>query len=68
MAVLQADDENIAYHLWIGTTITVAAATVAVALRWTARWVARVGFGWDDYTIMVALVDIHLVEIDALCF
>lgn len=64
MAITHSNDENIAYELWIGTTITVAAATIAVALRWTARWVSRVGYGWDDYTIIVALVSIRLVEID----
>ncbi|PKY07982.1 FAD/NAD(P)-binding domain-containing protein [Aspergillus campestris IBT 28561] len=56
MAITHNDDENIAYELWIGTTITVAAATIAVVLRWTARRVSHVGYGWDDYTIMIALV------------
>lgn len=37
-------------------TTTVVPATLAVMLRFTARYVSRAGFWWDDYTILVDLV------------
>lgn len=48
--------DNISWHIWVGTTTTVVPASLAVALRFTARYVSRAGFWWDDYTILVALV------------
>lgn len=48
--------DNISWHIWVGTTATVVPAILAVTLRFTARYVSRAGFWWDDYTLLVALV------------
>jgi hypothetical protein len=57
MASAQAPpDENIAWHLYVGTIVTIVPATIAVILRFISRHVARVGLWWDDYTIAIALV------------
>lgn len=48
--------DNISWHIWVGTTTTVVPAIIAVTLRFTARYVSRAGFWWDDYTILAALV------------
>ncbi|KAJ5197852.1 uncharacterized protein N7498_006969 [Penicillium cinerascens] len=47
--------DNISWHIWVGTTTTVFPASLVVALRFTARYVSRAGFWWDDYTILIAL-------------
>ncbi|XHG09504.1 hypothetical protein AWENTII_012559 [Aspergillus wentii] len=49
-------DDNIAYRLWIGTIVTLVPATIAVIVRFIARFASRVGYWWDDYTIIVALI------------
>lgn len=49
-------DDDIAYHIWVGTIVTLVPATIAVVLRYFARHASRVGFWWDDYLIFVSLV------------
>jgi hypothetical protein len=56
MESTQLPHDNISWRIWVGTTTTVVPATLAVTLRFTARYVSRAGFWWDDYTILVALV------------
>jgi hypothetical protein len=49
-------DDNIAWHIYVGTIVTIVPATIAVILRFVSRHVAHAGFWWDDYTIAIALV------------
>ena len=42
------------------TTFLTAAALLAIALRFCARRLKKVGLGWDDYTIMAAMVSLDL--------
>ena len=42
------------------TAFLTVAALVAIALRFCARRLKQVGLGWDDYTIMAAMVSLHL--------
>lgn len=57
---MAADDTgpnvNIAWRIWVGTIATLVPATISVVLRFIARYVARAGYWWDDWTILVALV------------
>ena len=39
-----------------GTITLIIVATIAVALRLTARKVSTANFWWDDWTLVVALV------------
>ncbi|KAL4923821.1 uncharacterized protein BDV17DRAFT_301564 [Aspergillus undulatus] len=48
--------ESIAYQIWIGTVVTVVAATIAVVLRFISRCIARAGLWWDDWVIAASLV------------
>ncbi|KAJ5820243.1 hypothetical protein N7474_005834 [Penicillium riverlandense] len=48
-------DENIAWHIYVGTIVTIVPATIAVILRFISRHVARAGLWLDDYTIAIAL-------------
>ncbi|KAJ5909579.1 hypothetical protein N7504_004222 [Penicillium tannophilum] len=56
MDLNQTSDVDITWHIYVGTIATVVPATIAVALRFTARHVSRAGFWWDDYTIAMSLV------------
>ena len=38
------------------TTFLTIVALIAIALRFCARRLKKVGLGWDDYTIMAAMV------------
>ena len=42
------------------TTFLTIVALVAIALRFCARRLKKVGLGWDDYTIMAAMVSPYL--------
>ncbi|KAL4901292.1 hypothetical protein BDW74DRAFT_84770 [Aspergillus multicolor] len=48
--------EDIEYKIWVGTVVTVVAATAAVMLRFVSRNIARVKLWWDDWVIVVSLV------------
>jgi hypothetical protein len=48
--------DNISWCIYVGTITTIVPATIVVILRYFARYVARAGFWWDDYTIVAALV------------
>jgi hypothetical protein len=48
--------DNISWRLYVGTITTIVPATIVVLLRFIARYVAKAGFWWDDYTIVGALV------------
>ncbi|KAJ9315305.1 hypothetical protein DTO271D3_4472 [Paecilomyces variotii] len=48
-------DVDISWRIWVGTITTVVPATFAVALRFTARYVASAGLWWDDWTILASL-------------
>ena len=41
------------------TTFLTVMALLAIALRFCARRLKKVGLGWDDYTIMAAMVSLH---------
>lgn len=47
---------DITWHIYVGTIATIVPATIAVALRFIARYVSTAGFWWDDYTIALSLV------------
>jgi hypothetical protein len=49
-------NDNIAWHILLGTIITIVPATLCVILRFISRHFARAGLWWDDYTIAAALV------------
>ncbi len=49
-------DVNIEWHIWVGTIIPLVAATLAVICRFIARNISSAKFGWDDWTLVVALV------------
>jgi hypothetical protein len=51
--------DNIAWCIYVGTITTIVPATIVVILRYFARYAARAGFWWDDYTIVGALVSIQ---------
>jgi hypothetical protein len=55
-SVQELPDDNISWHILVGTIITIVPATLCVILRFISRHVARAGLWWDDYTIAVALV------------
>ncbi|KAL4947390.1 hypothetical protein BDW69DRAFT_178501 [Aspergillus filifer] len=48
--------EDIAYQIWVGTIVTVVAATIAVVLRFISRYIAKAGFWWDDWVIVASLL------------
>ncbi|OJJ00155.1 hypothetical protein ASPVEDRAFT_149127 [Aspergillus versicolor CBS 583.65] len=48
--------DDIDYQIWIGTVVTVVAATVAVTLRFVSRHLARSGYWWDDWVIVASLI------------
>ena len=46
----------------VANAICFAIAVIAVTLRFTSRRLARVYYGWDDWSVMVALVSCHSVR------
>lgn len=48
--------DDISWRIYVGTITTIVPATIVVILRYIARYVAKAGFWWDDYTIVAALV------------
>lgn len=53
-------DNSLAWKVWLGSSVSVLAATVAVAARLLARKISAAPFWWDDWTIMVSLVSMNL--------
>ena len=51
-------DVSLAWKVWLGSIVSVVAATVAVALRLFARRLSAAPFWWDDWTIVASLVSI----------
>ena len=49
-------DVSLAWKVWLGSIVSVVAATVAVALRLYARRLSAAPFWWDDWTIVASLV------------
>ena len=49
-------DVSIAWKVWLGSIVSVVAATVAVVLRLIARRLSAAPFWWDDWTIVASLV------------
>ncbi|KAJ5766595.1 uncharacterized protein N7511_004211 [Penicillium nucicola] len=49
-------NDNISWHILVGTIITIVPATLCVILRFISRHVSCAGIWWDDYTIAAALV------------
>ncbi|BCS22383.1 uncharacterized protein APUU_30608S [Aspergillus puulaauensis] len=47
---------DIDYRIWIGTVVTVVPATIAVALRFVSRHIAKAGYWWDDWAIVASLI------------
>ncbi|KAL8868716.1 MAG: hypothetical protein Q9174_004804 [Haloplaca sp. 1 TL-2023] len=56
MSGTQPPDDSLAWRVWVGSVVSVALATVFVALRLLARRISSASFWWDDYTIIAALV------------
>jgi hypothetical protein len=48
------------WHIYVGTIATIIPATIAISLRFAARYVSSAGFWWDDYTIALSLVSFRL--------
>ena len=42
------------------TTFLTIVALIAIGLRFCARRLKKVGLGWDDYSIMAAMVSLSL--------
>lgn len=58
MASLQdLPQDDISWRIWVGTLTTVIPATIIVILRFVSRHASRAGFWWDDYTIVISLVN-----------
>lgn len=55
--------DDIAWRIYVGTITTIVPATIVVILRYIARYVARAGLWWDDYTIVAALVSTQAFSI-----
>ena len=51
-------DDNIAWRAWVGSIVSVVLATAAVAARLVARKLSAAAYGWDDATIVFALVSL----------
>ncbi|KAJ5780667.1 hypothetical protein N7457_005827 [Penicillium paradoxum] len=49
-------NENISWHILVGTIVTIIPATICVILRFIARYIPGIGLWWDDYTIAASLV------------
>lgn len=54
----QISEVDITWHIYVGTIAAIVPATIAVALRFFARYVSSAGFWWDDYTIVLSLVSV----------
>lgn len=55
--------DDIDYQIWIGTVVTVVAATGAVTLRLVSRHIAKAGYWWDDWVIIASLVYLATITI-----
>ena len=55
--------DDIAWRIYVGIITTIVPATIVVILRYIARYVARAGLWWDDYTIVAALVSTQAFSI-----
>ena len=55
-------DDSMAWKVWLGSVISVVAATLAVAARLFARKISAAPFWWDDWTIMASLVSTELTS------
>ena len=53
-------DDSLAWKVWLGSVVSVALATIAVAARLAARRTSAAPFWWDDYTILASLVSMTL--------
>ena len=53
-------DVSLAWKVWLGSIVSVVAATVAVALRLFARRISAAPFWWDDWTIVASLVSMSI--------
>lgn len=48
MSDTQPPDDSLAWKVWLGSIVSVALATLAVALRLVARRISSAPFWWDD--------------------
>lgn len=48
--------------VYVATAVSFALATGSVILRVIARRKSKANFAWDDYSIVFALVSIHLLD------
>lgn len=46
-----------AWKIYVGTLTTIIPATFAVCARFLARWMAGIQYWWDDWMVVIALVD-----------
>lgn len=51
-------DESRVWRVLVGSIVSVVLASIAVTLRMIARKMSGVGYWWDDYTILAALVGV----------
>ena len=49
-------NDDIAWKVWVGSIVSAVLATVAVTARLVARKLSAAAYGWDDVTIVLALV------------
>jgi len=54
-------DDSVAWKAWLGSVVSVALATIAVAARLLARKMSAAPFWWDDWTIIASLVSMALI-------
>ncbi len=55
-------DDSLAWKVWLGSIVSVVAATIAVGARLLARRISAAPFWWDDWTIMASLVSMALIS------
>lgn len=54
-------DDSVAWKVWLGSVVSVALATIAVAARLLARRLSAAPYWWDDWTIIASLVRLALI-------
>lgn len=55
-AMSMPHDDSLVWKVWVGSVVSVIAATVPVAARFFARKISAAPYWWDDWTILASLV------------
>ncbi|RAO66601.1 uncharacterized protein BHQ10_002613 [Talaromyces amestolkiae] len=45
------------WKIYVGTLTTIVPATLAVGARFLARWIGGIRYWWDDWMVLIALID-----------